>query len=56
MPAAKDGFGRLATGITGFRKALQDVITPELKEHTLILWADAEALQGYFEGMDSRLG
>ena len=43
MAAAKNGVGKLATGINGVRTVLQQLIAPELKEHTVILRQHGEA-------------
>ena len=42
--SSKNGLEKLAAGIGAVRRARQDLIAPELKEHTNILRRHAEAL------------
>jgi hypothetical protein len=42
MPTAKNGLEKLAAGIGAVGRTLQDLIAPELKEHTAILLQHGE--------------
>ena len=46
MAAAKNGLDKLATGIGAVRRTLQDLIAPELRQHTTLLLQHAEGING----------